>query len=193
MRFYGPIISGYDITENTTIGQSLYEVASQEDVNLFLEVGTQIGGSARCIATGLLETSGHLHTIEAVESRVEEARKNLTGLPVTCHWSSTGSSNGLRRYYNRFSNQIKEPDNLLERLLNEHVFDAVFLDSCIETQQLELEMCVEKKIKYILMHEPDAKCPNYQQYLSDKNYTEFATGRDKIGSHNPLWVRYDYE
>lgn len=193
MKFHGPILESYDITENTTIGQALYELATQDDVLLFLEVGTQVGGSARCIATGLLETSGHLHTVEAVESRVQEARKNLEGLPVTCHWSSTGNSSGLRRYYNRFSNQIKDPDNLLESLLEEYKFDAVFLDSCIETQQKELEMCVEKKIKYILMHEPDAKCPNYQQYLSDKSYSEFATGRDKIGNHNPLWVRYDYE
>lgn len=193
MQFYGPILGGYDITENTTIGIALYELAKIEDVKLFLEVGTQVGGSARCIATGLMETSGHLHTIEAIESRVKEAQANLNGLPVTCHWSSTGSHDGLKRYYNRFSDQIKESDDLLVSLLKQHNFDAVFLDSCVETQQKELELCVGNKIKHIIMHEPDAKCPQYQTYLSSNDYEEVASGRDKIGSHNPLWVRYDHK
>lgn len=193
MKFHGPILSSYDISEKTNIGLELYKVACFSDVNLFLEVGTQVGGSARCIATGLSQTSGHLHTIEAIKSRVEEARKNLDGLPVTCHWSSTGNVDGLRRYYDRHGDQIEEENNLLETLLNENNFDAVFLDSCVETQQKELELCVEKKIKYILMHEPDHKCPNYNNYMNNKNYKLIGSGTDKINSANPLWVRFDYE
>lgn len=193
MKFYGPILDTYDISENTNIGLELYKVACVPDVNLFLEVGTQVGGSARCIATGLLETSGHLHTIEAIKSRVEEAKKNLEGLPVTCHWSSTGNADGLKKYYNRHRNQIEEEDDLLEKLLNDHKFDAVFLDSCVETQQKELELCVAKKIKYILMHEPDDKCPKYTDFMQDKCYKLVGSGRDKIRNANPLWVRFDHE
>ena len=193
MKFHGPILENYDITEYTTVGHALYNVGLLEDVKLFLEVGTQVGGSARCIATGLSQSNGHLHTIEAVESRAIEARKNLDGLPVTCHWSSTGNSDGLRIYYNGFSDQIQEPDNLLDKLLLENEFDAVFLDSCIETQQKELEACVERDIKYILMHEPDDKCPSYELFMENKNYKLTASGRDKIRHNNPLWVRFDHE
>ena len=45
MKFYGDILAEYDINENTTIGIELYNVASLDDVKLFLEVGTQYGGS----------------------------------------------------------------------------------------------------------------------------------------------------
>lgn len=193
MKFHGPILSSYDISEKTNIGLELYKVACLPDVKLFLEVGTQVGGSARCIATGLLQTSGHLHTIEAIKSRVEEAKKNLDGLPVTCHWSSTGNVYGLRKYYNRHIKEIEEENNLLEMLLNENNFDAVFLDSCVETQQKELELCVEKGIKHILMHEPDAKCPLYTDFMSDKGYKLIDSGRDIINQHNPLWVRFENE
>jgi predicted O-methyltransferase YrrM len=193
MKFYGPILDGYDITENTNIGKELYKVARLDSVKMFLEVGTQVGGSARCIATGLSETVGHLHTIEAIKSRVEEAKSNLEGLPVTCHWSSTGSVGGLKRYYNRHSDQIEQENNLLSNLIEENGFDAVFLDSCIETQQNELELCVEKGIKHILMHEPDAKCPLYTSFMSGKGYKLIDSGRDVINQHNPLWVRFDNE
>lgn len=193
MKFYGPILSSYDISEKTNIGLELYKVACLPSVNLFLEVGTQVGGSARCIATGLLQTGGHLHTIEAIKSRVEEAKKNLDGLPVTCHWSSTGSVDGLRKYYNRYIKEIEEENSLLEMLLNKNNFDAVFLDSCVETQQKELELCVEKGIKHILMHEPDAKCPLYTDFMSGKGYKLIDSGRDIINQHNPLWVRFENE
>ena len=193
MKFHGPILDNYDISENTNIGLELYKVACLPNVSLFLEIGTQVGGSARCIATGLKETGGYLHTIEAIESRAKEAQKNLEGLPVTCHWSSTGNAEGLRRYYNRHKNQIQQSNNFLEELLNDNSFDAVFLDSCGETQQRELELCVEKEIKYILMHEPDCKCPHYVSFMQDKPYKLNGSGRDKIRNANPLWVRFDRE
>lgn len=193
MKFYGAILAEYDISENTTIGIELYNVASSDEVKLFLEVGTQYGGSARCISSGLLNSGGHLHTIEAIKDRVEKSKINLKDLPVTCHWSSTGNSKDLKRYYNRHQNSIQQEDDVLKQLLNDYEFDAVFLDSCIATQQMELELCVSNKIKHILMHEPDQKCPNFKQYLSNNGYTEISKGRDKIKGHNPLWVRYSCE
>lgn len=188
-NFYGPIIPGYDISENTTIGQKLYEIASREDVVNFLETGTQIGGSARCISTGLKDTNGHLHTFEAIEDRVNQSRANLEGLPVTVHWASTLNETGLRGYYNQHVNGIKPADGSFEKLLDEITFDAVFLDSCVVSQQYELETVIEKQHPvHILMHEPNAKCPDYESYMLTCGYELVDTGTDEINGHHPLWT-----
>lgn len=190
IKFNGVNLPEYDINENTTIGIELYNTALLPSVNLFLEVGTQYGGSARCIGSGLLNSDGHLHTIEAIESRVIQARENLKGLPITCHWASTGDSDGLKDYYNKHRHLIQQESTLLSDLLENYKFDAVFLDSCVKTQQLELEKCVTKQIKHILMHEPDQKCPSYEKMMPEANYQLIAKGTDRIKSGNPLWVHY---
>ena len=188
-NFYGPVKPQYDINENTTIGQKLHEIASREDVKAFLETGTQCGGSARCIGSALKDTEGILHTFEAIEERVIESRENLEGLPVTVHWSSTLNEAGLKGYYNRHVNQIKEADGSFEKLLDEVQFDAVFLDSCVVSQQYELETIINtQRPTHILMHEPDAKCPNYPQFMIQAGYDLIDHGNDEINGHNPLWT-----
>ena len=182
-----------DITLETGAGLALYEVAKKKEVFTFLEVGTQGGGSAACIGKGLLETSGSLDTIEAIESRVSVAEENLKGLPVTVHWMSTINHEGLKRYYSHSQEQIKEADGSFERLVLSKEYDAVFLDSCRESQMYELDFIVKvSKPKHLLMHEPDEKCPNYDNLLKSKGYELKDSGRDRIGNNNPLWVHYEY-
>lgn len=181
-----------DINLNTGIGLALYNVAKKDDVFCFLEVGTQGGGSAFCIGKGLLETKGKLDTIEAIKDRVILAENNLKDLPVSVHWMSTANTIGLKNYYGHSKDQIKEADGSFEKLVISNSYDAVFLDSCRETQMYELEFILNiSKPKHFLMHEPDEKCPNYQSLLSSKGYKLVASGRDKIGNHNPLWVHYE--
>ena len=193
MKVHGPILDGYDITENTGIGRLLYDVASKPTVIDFLETGTQIGGSSRMIGSAFKEGEGELHTIEAVRSRVEEAQFNLSGLPVKCHWMSTKNEEGLRGYYNRFRNQIKAANGAFELLVTSRHWDAVFLDSCNVSQYYEMQYIVENglsKPRHFLMHEPDAKCPGYDEYLTGHGYELITQGTDNINGHNPLYVYY---
>ena len=191
MKFFGDVGELQDITENINIGQELYTIAAKKDVNLFLEIGTQGGGSARCIGSGLLATSGTLHTVEAIKERVEIAKSNLSGLPVVCHWGVTINSEGLKKYYDHSKDQIPEEENILDKLLGDFSFDAVFLDSCRVSQAYEMHTILQRqKPKYFLMHEPDEKCPGYESFLQSVGYTLAKKGRDKIGNHNPLWVLY---
>ena len=190
MNVYGERLEGYDIHEGTNVGRVLYNVASLPSVLNFLETGTQIGGSARVIGSALKNTSGELHTIEAVQSRVDEARTNLYDLPVECHWMSTKNETGLRGYYNRFVSEIKVADGEFEDLVQSRQWDAAFLDSCSVSQQYELECVIELRVKHIIMHEPDAKCPGFAEYMKNQYYTLEEKGFDDINGHRPMFVYY---
>lgn len=194
-KFYG--ISDGDITEYTTIGQALYKLALQDDVKMFLELGTMKGASARCIASAFKNKGeGILHTVELSKNRTETARKNLENLPVVCHNGRTvPGDNGIDSYYDTTKDIAEE--YLLEKLLSEHEFDAVFLDTCAVTQSKEFEF-IEKtqNIKYICMHEPNHKCPQILKSITDGDrngkYKLLEEGYDTINDHpSVFWTMHE--
>jgi predicted O-methyltransferase YrrM len=185
-----------DIDKNTGIGKALYTIARMPGVKKFRELGTARGSSAACIAAGLIETGGELHTVELSKGFYNKARASLKGFPVKCFWAKTvpNTDKGLQKYYNKRTDIAS--DYILEKLLKEHKYDAVFLDTCDVTQKLEFEM-IEKLAspKFVLMHEPNIKCPNILKRLRENagsvKYEMLDSGKDKIRQHTVLWTLHE--
>jgi len=198
LRFHGPIIDSYEITEFTSIGQYLYRLASLPEVNLFLETGASTGGSSRCIATGLSQSDGHLHTFEASISRFRCLLQNLAGLPFTAYNESSVHVPDISNYYQQLPSEFIPASGMFSSLLMDLRFDACFLDSINLCQLAELQIVVASRIRHILMHEPDHKCPGYDSYLLKHGYQLINASRDIVDRQagnstphlQPLWVHY---
>lgn len=201
LRFIGEIHDDYEITEFTRVGQYLYTIAQKSEVVNFLETGSSTGGSSRCIATGLHDSSGKLYTFEASRERFESLKKNLINLPVFAFNESTVSCEEEINAYYKSDGKFAKCSNSFEKLLRKIQFDACFLDSTFLTQSTECRMAAQSKIKHIIMHEPDHKCPGYDTFLSESGYQLIEASRDEIDRSRgrrleihtqPLWVHYMY-
>lgn len=201
IRFIGEIRDDYEITEFTEIGQYLYKIARKDNVTNFLETGASTGGSGRCIATGLQDTTGKLYTFEASKTRYQSLVNNLRGLPVIAYNESSVLTKGISSYYQVDSDEFAACNQTFEKLLQNIKFDACFLDSINLCQSLELQMVLCVKIRHILMHEPDHKCPGYDTLLLQNGYQLISASRDEINRTEgriaarhcqPLWVHYKY-
>ena len=78
-------------------------------------------------------------------------------------------------------------------------FNACFLDSINLCQAAELLLVVKARIENIIMHEPDHKCPGYDNFLTQNGYQLIIASRDEIDRFQgrnelphcqPLWVHY---
>jgi hypothetical protein len=199
LRFIGRLCDDYEITEFTGIGQYLYQLAKSTEIVNFLETGASTGGSGRCIATGLYDSSGELYTFEASKSRFKSLVNNLEGLPVVAFNESTVHFEGLSTYYNNSDSEFAGCNDSFFNIFRHRRFDACFLDSINLCQAKELRIVVENRVKNILMHEPDHKCPGYDSFLTQNGYQLITASRDEVNriegrnpnSHcQPLWVHY---
>ena len=199
LRFYGPIRDDYEITEFSSIGQYLYELAKSHDVLNFIETGSSTGGSSRCIASGLKDSDGKLYTFEASKNRFKLLVDNLRDLPVVPINESTLPTDGIQSYYASENSEFAECKHTFENLLRSINFDACFLDSINLCQAQECELAVRYKIRNILMHEPDHKCQYYDWPLRCNGYQLINASRDEINRFDgcdtkahpqPLWVHY---
>ena len=199
LRFFGAIKDDYEITEFTSVGQYLYKIAKDPSVMMFLESGASTGGSSRCIASGLKETNGHLYTFEASIERFLKLKENVNGLPVTGFNECSVITNDISFYYQQATAEFLPSQGNFESIISAINFDACFLDSINLCQANELSIVVKARIKNIIMHEPDHKCPGYDSFLLQNGYQLIRASRDEIdrfsgrneSSHcKPLWVHY---
>ena len=199
LRFFGPIKDDYEISEFTSVGQYLFKIASDPSVVMFLESGASTGGSSRCIASGLKLTCGHLYTFEASTLRYKRLLENINSLPITAFNECTLVVDGISSYYQSSLGEFLPTQGNFEMLISQINFDAVFLDSINLCQHAELSVVVKARIKNIIMHEPDHKCPGYDHFLTTNGYQLINASRDEIDrfvGHNasphckPLWVHY---
>ncbi len=193
-----------DVNLDTNAGKVLYSVAKLPEVNKFLELGTQFGTSAECIARGLMESSGHLDTVEFIKERYEYASKQLESLPVKCHLGKSFSEkavdknySGGRNYFNlpgtRANDKTMSQQGILEKLVSENEYQAAFLDTCVATQSKEFNYLEEKtNIKYIIMHEPNVKCGDVLRRLKTDNsvWDLLEDGYDNIRGHKVYYTLY---
>lgn len=155
------------ITMETNFGKELNKLAKQEDVNLFLEIGTLYGtGSSLCIAQGLHDSLNKqnkmLYTIEIYEPAWLNARKLLNGYPVRCILGGTvPKKNYLTQkeidqnelsYYERDLKLIDIYEPMLKPLCENHKFDAVFMDGNVYTSWAEFlivkDICKPKYLAF---------------------------------------------
>eukprot|EP00003_Mantamonas_plastica_P022669 TRINITY_DN389_c0_g1_i6.p1 TRINITY_DN389_c0_g1~~TRINITY_DN389_c0_g1_i6.p1 ORF type:complete len:222 (+),score=57.25 TRINITY_DN389_c0_g1_i6:61-666(+) len=136
------------ITMNTGFGQELNKLAKQDDVELFLEIGTWFGGgSSLCIAKGLKETNKDgnkwLYTLEIFEDCWQYARQRLADYPVRAILGGSvptkdyltpeqipeeEKTEHYKLYYERDLKLSKFYEPMLKPLCENHKFDAVFID-----------------------------------------------------------------
>jgi predicted O-methyltransferase YrrM len=183
-----------DVNLDTEAGKVLYSVAKLPEVNKFLELGTQFGTSAECIALGLNESSGHLDTVEFIKERHEYAKEMLKELPVTCHLGKSFSEKGVdSEYKNGKDTRTMSQEGILEKLISKNDYQAVFLDTCRATQSKEFNF-IEKNtnIKYVIMHEPNIKCSDVLTRLrkDDNTWKLLEEGYDKIRNHKVHYTLY---
>ena len=180
---------------DTNAGQVLYSIARLPEVTKFLELGTQFGTSAECIGRGLMESSGHLDTVEFIKERHEYASKQLESLPVKCHLGKSFSEKSVDSQY-RGGTEVKtmSQQGVLENLVKENDYQAVFLDTCSATQSKEFNF-LEKNtnVKYVVMHEPNIKCRDILTRLQkdDSVWTLLEDGYDNIRGHKVYYTLYE--
>jgi len=182
-----------DVNLSTNAGKALYSMASLPEVKNFIELGTQWGTSAECICRGLMESGGHLQTVEFIKERYEFATEALKDIPVTCNWGKSFQSNGVDTHYQNHNDKSRtmSAQPILEKLVSEIEFDAAFLDTCSATQEREFYYLQDNtNVKYILMHEPNIKCPNVLKTISEK-WNLLEEGYDMIGVNNVLYTLYE--
>lgn len=181
-----------DVNLDTNAGKALYSIAILPEIENFLELGTQWGTSAECIAIGLKESSGHLDTVEFIEERYKFASEKLKGLPVTCHLGKSFNEKSVDNHYNGGEEtKTMSQKSVLEELVSKTNYQAAFLDTCSATQSKEFNY-LEKNtnVKYILMHEPNVKCNDILTKLhSDNSVWELIEdGYDNINGNNVYYT-----
>ena len=176
-----------DVNLDTNAGKALYSIAKLDEVNNFLELGTQFGTSAECISWGLKESAGSLHTVEFIKDRYEYAKKALSGFSVTCHY---GKSFGNLSVDSLYRKEGMSNDGLLEKLVSVIDFNAAFLDTCAATQNDEFTFIDNNTtIKYVVMHEPNIKCPTTLNRLRNSDTWELLEdGTDDIRGHRVYYT-----
>lgn len=65
------------------VGEFLRQTIIEREAQTVLEIGTSTGYSALWLALGLLDTNGHLHTIESHQERHDIAKERFTRLDLT--------------------------------------------------------------------------------------------------------------
>ena len=170
-----PDLSKGQITMDTGFGKKLFELAKQNDVKMFLELGTWYGaGSSLCIAKGMenptFKNNKILYTIEIYEPAWLHARKVLRKYPVRCILGGTVPISGYLRpeemtqeersnehyrlYYERDIQLAKYYEPMLEILCKNHDFDAVLIDGNEYTGWAEFVMIRDIcDPKYIALHD----------------------------------------
>jgi hypothetical protein len=170
-----PVQPQGQVTRETPFGKRLYELARQEDVQLFLEIGTwKGGGSSLCIAQGLNETSGHLITIEIDRTHWMDAVNTLRHYPVTCLLGEAVdqlSSREAVRADAEYNRDVKESEwgewyegeaaavkqfrvPLLKPLCLEKEFDAILLDGGEFCGPIEFQITMDEcRPRYIALHD----------------------------------------
>eukprot|EP00003_Mantamonas_plastica_P022670 TRINITY_DN389_c0_g1_i8.p1 TRINITY_DN389_c0_g1~~TRINITY_DN389_c0_g1_i8.p1 ORF type:complete len:281 (+),score=73.97 TRINITY_DN389_c0_g1_i8:61-843(+) len=162
------------ITMNTGFGQELNKLAKQDDVELFLEIGTWFGGgSSLCIAKGLKETNKDgnkwLYTLEIFEDCWQYARQRLADYPVRAILGGSvptkdyltpeqipeeEKTEHYKLYYERDLKLSKFYEPMLKPLCENHKFDAVFIDGNEYTGWAEFKTVRDYcKPKYLALHD----------------------------------------
>jgi hypothetical protein len=208
-----PGLTDGQVTMGTGFGKALNKLAKQDDVKLFLEIGTWFGaGSTMSIATGLKESGPEklLYTIEIFEPAWLYARKKLRDFPVMCLLGGTVTpslylteseippdekGDHFRLYYHRDMKLAAFQVPLLEPLCKNFKFDAVLIDGNEYSGWGEFNLVKDEcKPKYLALHDVGTlKTRKISAYL-DQNKDEWKLLDGGVdGAQWQIWLNQKYQ
>jgi len=206
------------LTASSPFGRALARLASQPDVELFLESGTFFGGgSTLCIARALRDSSrkgggGRLVSIEAFPEPHAHAVRALRGLPVelllgtAVAAGSFPSAAEVKRSGAVFDSSdrdwramleaeraqaAKYEEPLLAALCAARDFDAVLIDGAEFSGPAEFEVVREAcRPRYIALHDTNSfKCQGARANLTDD--PEWAEWEASPRGDFPTWAIFE--